>query len=225
MESRTLHNHSDRGGAASGGKSSHHEIVLTNVRLDPEGFMQRTIFTTEHDEFRAMLRDFIAREVVPQREKSNGLAGRNATSSVGSVNWGSSVSRCPEEYGGAGSQLQVLGDRVRRGRAGRCLLRLLQRALRSGPALSARSSPARSRRIAGCRLRGRGPHDRDRDDRTRHRLRPGQHRDQREAAEDGKHYIVNGAKTFITGGVLADMMLAVCRTSPFARTTVAAACP
>ena len=34
-------------------------------------------------------------------------------------------------------------------------------------------------------------------------------------SEDGGHYVLNGSKTFITGGVLADRILTVCRTSPF----------
>ncbi|GAB2662710.1 acyl-CoA dehydrogenase family protein [Gordonia jinhuaensis] len=34
-------------------------------------------------------------------------------------------------------------------------------------------------------------------------------------SEDGTHYVLNGAKTFITGGALADRILVVCRTSPF----------
>ncbi|NLG56721.1 MAG: acyl-CoA dehydrogenase, partial [Rhodococcus sp.] len=33
-------------------------------------------------------------------------------------------------------------------------------------------------------------------------------------SEDGSHYVLNGAKTFITGGVQADRVLVVCRTSP-----------
>jgi acyl-CoA dehydrogenase len=35
-----------------------------------------------------------------------------------------------------------------------------------------------------------------------------------ERSADGSHYVLNGAKTFITGGVLADLTLVVCRTSP-----------
>ena len=34
-------------------------------------------------------------------------------------------------------------------------------------------------------------------------------------SEDGSHYILDGAKTFITGGALADRILVVCRTAPF----------
>jgi len=34
------------------------------------------------------------------------------------------------------------------------------------------------------------------------------------ARRDGDHYVLNGAKTFITGGVLADRVLVVARTSP-----------
>ena len=33
-------------------------------------------------------------------------------------------------------------------------------------------------------------------------------------SDDGSHYVLNGAKTFITGGVLADLVLVVCRTAP-----------
>jgi alkylation response protein AidB-like acyl-CoA dehydrogenase len=33
-------------------------------------------------------------------------------------------------------------------------------------------------------------------------------------SDDGTHYVLNGAKTFITGGVLADLVLVICRTSP-----------
>jgi acyl-CoA dehydrogenase len=35
-----------------------------------------------------------------------------------------------------------------------------------------------------------------------------------ELSENGSHYVLNGAKTFITGGALADLVLVVCRTSP-----------
>lgn len=34
-------------------------------------------------------------------------------------------------------------------------------------------------------------------------------------SEDGSHYVLNGAKTFITGGALADRILVVARTSPY----------
>jgi acyl-CoA dehydrogenase len=33
-------------------------------------------------------------------------------------------------------------------------------------------------------------------------------------SQDGSHYVLNGAKTFISGGALADRVLVVCRTSP-----------
>jgi acyl-CoA dehydrogenase len=33
-------------------------------------------------------------------------------------------------------------------------------------------------------------------------------------SDDGSHYVLNGAKTFITGGLLADLVLVVCRTAP-----------
>ena len=45
-------------------------------------------------------------------------------------------------------------------------------------------------------------------------------------SEDGTHYVLNGAKTFITGGVHADRVIVCARTSPAtARTTAATASP
>ena len=77
--------------------------------------MQRTIFTTEHDEFRAMLRDFIAREVVPQREKWDelGRPERDFFRRLGEL--GILGIEVPEEYGGAGeSSFKYPGDRASR---------------------------------------------------------------------------------------------------------------
>ncbi|MGW8762925.1 acyl-CoA dehydrogenase family protein [Streptomyces sp. NPDC055815] len=34
-------------------------------------------------------------------------------------------------------------------------------------------------------------------------------------SEDGTHYVLNGAKTFITGGAVSDLVLVVCRTAPY----------
>ena len=51
------------------------------------------------------------------------------------------------------------------------------------------------------------------DDRAGHRLRPGRHAHHREAAT-ATNYVLNGAKTFITGGVHADRVIVAARTSP-----------
>jgi len=37
------------------------------------------------------------------------------------------------------------------------------------------------------------------------------------AIRDGDHYVINGAKTFITNGILADIVVVVCRTDPDAQ--------
>lgn len=42
-------------------------------------------------------------------------------------------------------------------------------------------------------------------------------------SEDGTHYVLNGAKTFITGGVHADRVIVCARTAAPARTTAASA--
>ena len=54
------------------------------------------------------------------------------------------------------------------------------------------------------------PAGRHRDDRARYRVGPGRGPPR---LRDGDHYVLNGAKTFITGGINADLVVVVARTS------------
>ena len=178
--------------------------------------MQRTIFTTEHDEFRAMLRDFIAREVVPQREKWDelGRPDRDFFRRLGEL--GILGIQVPEQYGGGGESSFVYSAIVFEevARAGvsfgsytvHCCLIL--------PYLLEYANEEQKQRWLPAFASG--------DLMTAIAMtEPGTGSDLANIAtsakltEDGKHYIVNGAKTFITGGVTADMVLTVCRTTPF----------
>ena len=178
--------------------------------------MQRTIFTTEHDEFRAMLRDFIAREVVPQREKWDelGRPDRDFFRRLGEL--GILGIQVPEQYGGGGESSFVYSAIVFEevARAGvsfgsytvHCCLIL--------PYLLEYANEEQKQRWLPAFASG--------DLMTAIAMtEPGTGSDLANIAtsakltEDGRHYIVNGAKTFITGGVTADMVLTVCRTTPF----------
>jgi len=178
--------------------------------------MQRTIFTTEHDEFRAMLRDFIAREVVPQREKWDelGRPERDFFRRLGEL--GILGIQVPEEYGGGGESSfaysAIVFEEVARAGVSfgsytvHCCLIL--------PYLLEYANEEQKQRWLAAFASG--------DLMTAIAMtEPGTGSDLANIAttakltEDGKHYVVNGAKTFITGGVTADMVLTVCRTTPF----------
>ncbi|HEY5857121.1 MAG TPA: acyl-CoA dehydrogenase family protein [Aldersonia sp.] len=178
--------------------------------------MQRTIFTTEHDEFRAMLRDFIAREVVPQREKWDELGHpeRDFFRRLGEL--GILGIQVPEQYGGGGESSfaysAIVFEEVAKAGVSfgsytvHCCLIL--------PYLLEYANEEQKQRWLPAFASG--------DLMTAIAMtEPGTGSDLANIAtsakqtEDGKHYIVNGAKTFITGGVTADMVLTVCRTAPF----------
>lgn len=177
--------------------------------------MRRTVFTEDHEAFRATIRDFIAKEVVPvhpEWEKA-GHAPRDFYRKLGELGvFGIEV---PEEYGGAGMggfkyQAVVTEETMRAGvsfgsagvHTGLVLPYILEYANEeqkkrwlpgfvSGETMTAiaMTEPGTGSDLAGITTRA-------------------------ELSEDGSHYVLNGAKTFITGGVQADLMLVVCRTSP-----------
>ncbi|MGW6460094.1 acyl-CoA dehydrogenase family protein [Streptomyces sp. NPDC055078] len=177
--------------------------------------MRRTVFNEDHEAFRKTVRDFIAKEVTPHFDEWQrvGHPPRDFYNKLGELGvFGISV---PEEYGGAGETSikyeAVLGEETARAavtfggsgvHAGLCLGYLLRygtgEQLRrwmppfiSGATMYAiaMTEPGTGSDLAGMRTTAR-------------------------LSADGTHYVLNGAKTFITGGVLADRVLVVCRTSP-----------
>jgi len=177
--------------------------------------MRRTVYDDDHEAFRKTLRDFIESEVVPVYDDwyAAGVVPREFYYKLGELGvFGIEVA---EEYGGAGIASYkfqaVLSEETNRaavafGASGAHVTLCL-------PYLQAYSTDEQKKRwlpgfvsgdimfaIAmtepgtGSDLAGM---------RTTAKL-----------TDDGKHYVLNGAKTFITGGVLADRMIVAARTAP-----------
>jgi acyl-CoA dehydrogenase len=174
--------------------------------------MRRDLFTEDHEAFRELCRDFVEKEIVPDYPKweKAGRMPREAFEKMGSL--GMLGMAIPEEYGGAGI-FDYRYNVVMQEEAARSLVTLStvrtqlevilpyflhyanaeQRArwfpgLASGKLLTAiaMTEPGTGSDLAGMRTT---------------------------AVRDGDDYIVNGAKTFITGGMQADLVIVVARTS------------
>ncbi|WP_280266980.1 acyl-CoA dehydrogenase family protein [Nocardia wallacei] len=174
--------------------------------------MRRELFTADHEAFRGLVRDFVEKRIVPDYpawEKA-GVMPREIFTEMGQL--GLLGFAVPEEYGGAG-QCDYRYNVVLQEEAARALVTLgtvrtqldvilpyfleyadaAQRerwfpGLASGQLLTAvaMTEPGTGSDLAGMRST---------------------------AVRDGEHYILNGAKTFITGGLLADLVIVVARTS------------
>lgn len=177
--------------------------------------MRRTVFSSGHEAFRRMIRDVIAAEVVPVYRdwEEAGQVPRDFYRRLGELGiFGIEV---PEEYGGAGERSfmyqAVLTEELCRAavsfggssvHAGLCLPYLLAYATEeqkrrwlppfvTGEMMTAiaMTEPGTGSDLAGIRTSAR-------------------------LSDDGGHYVLNGAKTFITGGAQADRVLVVARTAP-----------
>jgi acyl-CoA dehydrogenase len=174
--------------------------------------LRRDIFTEDHEAFRRLARDFIEKEVVPHYAdwEKLGHMPREVFKQLGSL--GLLGMAIPEEYGGAGLA-DYRYNVVLQEEAARALVTLStvrtqlevilpyfltyanpeQRArwfpgLSAGALLTAiaMTEPGTGSDLAGIRT---------------------------SAVRDGDTYVLNGAKTFITGGLLADLVIVVARTS------------
>ncbi len=174
--------------------------------------MRRDLFTEDHESFRALARDFIEKEVVPHYpdwEKA-GRMPRDVFKQMGAL--GMLGMAIPEEYGGSAID-DYRYNVVLQEEAARALVTLStvrtqlevilpyflhyadteQRrrwfpGLAAGTLLTAiaMTEPGTGSDLAGIRTT---------------------------AVRDGDTYVVNGAKTFITGGIQADLVIVVARTS------------
>ncbi|WP_033282984.1 acyl-CoA dehydrogenase family protein [Streptomyces sp. NRRL F-525] len=174
--------------------------------------MRRDVFTDDHEAFRRLARDFIAKEVVPHYAEweEAGRLPRALFEQLGSL--GLLGTAVPEEYGGTGLA-DYRYNVVLQEESARALVTLGtvrtqldvvlpyfltyadrdQRerwfpGLASGKLLTAiaMTEPGTGSDLAGIRTT---------------------------AVRDGDSYVLNGAKTFITGGLLADLVIVVARTS------------
>lgn len=174
--------------------------------------MRRDIFTPDHEAFRQLVRDFVAKEVVPHYAdwEQAGRLPRELFERLGSL--GLLGMAIPEEHGGAGLA-DYRYNVVLQEEAARALVTLgtvrtqldvilpyfltyadeAQRNrwfpdLAAGKLLTAiaMTEPGTGSDLAGIRTT---------------------------ATREGDTYVLNGAKTFITGGLLADLVIVVARTS------------
>ncbi|SDO07147.1 acyl-CoA dehydrogenase family protein [Actinacidiphila guanduensis] len=177
--------------------------------------MRRTVFNEDHEAFRKTLRAFIEAEVVPVYGEwlAAGQVPREFYRRLGELGvFGIEV---PEEYGGAGEhsfkfQAVISEECARAGvtfggssvHVALCLPYLLaygteEQKKRWLPGVAsgetmlaiAMTEPGTGSDLAGMKTTAR-------------------------LAADGTHYVLNGAKTFITGGVHADRVIVCARTAP-----------
>jgi alkylation response protein AidB-like acyl-CoA dehydrogenase len=176
------------------------------------GSMRRAILETEHEEVRDVARDFFAKYAVPHREEweAQGHVGREIWKQAGAH--GLLGLEIPEEYGGPGIHdyrfNAVIIEEATRSRAGVALT--LQNEI-VGPYLVSLGTGEQKERwlpgmVTGDVLGAIAMSE------------PGAGSDlagiRTSARRDGDHWIINGSKTFISGGYLADFVIVVARTDP-----------
>jgi acyl-CoA dehydrogenase len=173
--------------------------------------VKRTVFTPQHEEFRDMIRNFVAKEIVPEYHvwEEAGAPPRQVFRRLGEL--GVMGLNMPEEWGGSEQDYTynvVLQEET--ARAGvvvgslRTHLDVVLPYFRryadhpqrqrwfpgicAGELMTsiALTEPDTGSDLAGARTA---------------------------AVRDGDHYVLNGAKTYITGGSVADLVIVLCRTA------------
>ncbi|RZT85310.1 alkylation response protein AidB-like acyl-CoA dehydrogenase [Pseudonocardia sediminis] len=178
--------------------------------------MQRDIFTDEHDAFRDLCRTFMAKEVMPFHEQweSDGQVSREVWKAAGAA--GLLGMAVPEEYGGGGVDdfryNAILTEEI------------------SSAGASGIGFPLQNDVVAPYLLRL------GTDEQKKRWLpgfcsgeiitaiamtEPGTGSDLQgiatNARRDGDDWILNGSKTFITNGIMADLVIVVAKTDPEAK--------
>ncbi|SED14202.1 acyl-CoA dehydrogenase [Rhizobiales bacterium GAS191] len=172
--------------------------------------MTATLFQEEHELFRATVRRFVETEVAPHhaRWEKDGVVGRDLWRKAGRA--GLLLTNIPAEYGGGGADF--LTSVV--------MIEEMMRQVYSGPGFRLHSDivapyilhhasedlkRAWLPRLATGEIIG-----------AIAMTEPGTGSDLQNirttATRDGNHYVVNGQKTFITNGQLADLIIVACKT-------------
>lgn len=176
--------------------------------------MLRTVFNEEHEAFRKVVRDFINREVVPVHHEweEQGHPPREFYNRLGEL--GILGIEAPEEFGGGGSESFKFTAIVTE-EAARAGVTFGSYSVHSNlilPYLVEYATEEQKKRwlpgfVSGEIMTAIAMTE------------PGTGSDLANIAttaklsEDGEYYTLNGSKTFITGGALADLILVVCRTA------------
>ncbi|MFJ4876770.1 acyl-CoA dehydrogenase family protein [Streptomyces sp. NPDC088745] len=175
--------------------------------------MKRQLFDAEHEAFRETVRTFLAKEVLPHHEQweKDGIVSRDAWLAAGRQ--GLLGLAVPEEYGGGGNTdfvySAVLAEEFTRAGASGLAVGLHNDIV--GPYLTGLATEEQKRRWLPGFCTG--------ETITAIAMtEPGAGSDLqgiRTTAEDkGDHWLLNGSKTFISNGILADLVIVVARTSP-----------
>ena len=178
--------------------------------------MKRTLFNQEHEMFRLAFRRFVEKEVAPYHEQweKEGMGAREAWLKAGSQGFlGLDV---PEQYGGGGVKdfrynAIVTEELIRVGASGAAF------SLHNDvivPYLVAYSNEEQKERWLPKVCSGEGIT-------AIAMTEPNTGSDlaavRTTAIRDGDHYVLNGQKTFISNGILADIVVVVAKTNPEAR--------
>ncbi|MEU4301432.1 acyl-CoA dehydrogenase family protein [Kitasatospora aureofaciens] len=175
--------------------------------------MQREIFTEQHEDFRATVKAFLAKEVLPHydRWEKAGIVDRSVWLAAGRQ--GLLGIAAPEEYGGGGTPdfryAAVLAEEFARAGASGLAIGLHNDII--GPYLTSLATEEQKRRwlpgfcsgelITAIAMTEPGTGSDLQGIRT-------------QAVDRGDHFLLNGAKTFISNGILADLVIVVARTTP-----------
>ncbi|MFF3763189.1 acyl-CoA dehydrogenase family protein [Streptomyces sp. NPDC001922] len=175
--------------------------------------MKRQIFTAEHDAFRDTVRTFLTKEVQPHYEQweRDGIVDRAVWRAAGRQ--GLLGLAVPEEYGGGGATdfryAAVLHEEFTRAGAAGLAIGLHNDII--GPYLTSLGTPEQRRRwlpgfcsgelITAIAMTEPGAGSDLQGIRTT-------------ATDEGDHWLLNGSKTFISNGILADLVIVVARTTP-----------
>lgn len=178
--------------------------------------MQRRIFTEDHESFRKTIRDFIAKEVAPVYHdwEKQGHPPREFYNRLGEL--GVLGIEAPEEFGGGGvsdfTYSMVIAEET--SAAGVTFGSYSVHSNLILPYLVEYATDEQKQRWLPGFCSGELMF-------AIAMTEPGTGSDlanistTAKLSEDGSHYVLDGAKTFITGGALADRILVVARTAPF----------
>jgi acyl-CoA dehydrogenase len=174
--------------------------------------VRRDLFTDEHDLFRDQVRRFVEREVEPRVPEWNekGMSDRETWRKAGEA--GLLGACAPEEYGGAGADF--LYDAIVIEEFARVRAHAMMASLHSDicmPYLTSFGNEEQKQRYLPGAIRG------DillgicmTEPSTGSDLAAVQTR----AIRDGDHYVLSGAKTFISNGQIGDLFIVVAKTDP-----------
>ncbi|OBG47714.1 acyl-CoA dehydrogenase [Mycolicibacterium fortuitum] len=176
--------------------------------------MQRSLFTPDHDAFRASVREFVARQLTPNEDTfiEQRCIDRGTWLTAGSN--GFLGLQVPEEYGGSAADDYrfnvVLGEELARSSAAAASSFGIQFDV-VAPYLTSLTTEEQKRRwlpkfctgeiiTAIAMTEPSGGSDLAALKTT--------------AVKDGESYIINGSKTFVTNGIQADLVIVAARTAP-----------